>query len=153
MYDVEAELLKTLHIHADDLPFVEFESGIKTRLLHARPQEGLVVTQIQASPGIVGRLHRHLEPVFGFTTRGTWGHDTDYKYRPGTYVYETPGVVHRFLAGPHEPAEAIFVSHGNLEWFDPETLEVVGVATPQVMLDAYVTKCAQLGHAAPSLLS
>jgi hypothetical protein len=51
---------------------------------------------------------------------GSWGHDQEHRYRPGTYIFETPTVIHRFVNGP-SVTEAVFVSFGDLEFIDPET--------------------------------
>lgn len=142
--DMNRELLKTLHVHTEDLPFVEFTPGTETRLLQVRPSEGLVVTHIRAQPGAMSALHRHPSPVYGWTVDGQWGHDHQYLYRPGTYIFETPGVIHQFINGP-TVTEAVFISTGDLEIIDPETLELAAAATPRQILDQYVAKCEAIG--------
>src|SRR5262249_37169290 len=138
------ELLKTLHIHSDELPFIESEPGLETRILQARPEEGLGVAQLRAQPGAASRLHRHLSPAFGWTLLGAWGHDQPYSYRPGSYIYETTGVVHRLLNGP-AVTEAVFISTGITEWIDPETQEVTGVLSPAGMREGYLAACEAQG--------
>ena len=137
---VDTELLETLHIDSTTVPFVEFEPGVEGRLLHVRLDEEVVVTQARSQPGVVSRLHRHPHPVYAWTLRGAWGHDRRFLYRPGTYVFETPGVAHRFLCGP-DVAEAVFITIGNVEWLDPQTQEVMHVSTPEARLKAYVEAC------------
>jgi 2,4'-dihydroxyacetophenone dioxygenase len=136
----ETDLMKTLHIDSDELPFIEFEPGVEGRVLHVRLDEAVVVTQARSQPGVVSPLHRHPEPVYAWTLRGAWGHDQRFLYRPGTYVFETPGVAHRFFCGP-EVAEAVFITTGNIEWLDPETQEVTRVSTPEARFKAYVQAC------------
>lgn len=148
--DMDRELLKTLHVHTDELPFVEFTPGTQTRLLQVRPSEGLVVTHIRAQPGAMSALHRHPEPVYGWTVAGQWGHDHQYLYRPGTYIFETPGVIHQFINGP-TVTEAVFISTGELELIDPDTLELVASATPSQIGEQYVAKCEAIG-VTPKLL-
>ena len=145
-------VLMTLHNHSDDIPWVEFGGGTKVRVLHARPSEDFIVTQIQAAPRSETRLHRHLGPVFGWTNEGRWGHDLTYEYRPGTYVFEPPGVIHKFHAG-NEPVEAVFVSHGVLEYIDPKTLEVTEKLTVEDTLNYYLHACDQQGLARPNVLA
>lgn len=144
--------LSTLHIDSTDIPWVSFFEGLQVRILHARPEEDFVVTQIKASPGTESGLHRHLGPVFGWTVSGHWGHDRNYEYRPGTYIYETPGVIHKFLAGD-EPVDAVFISHGILEQIDPETMEVVQTISPQEYVDHYLAACEKAGLGKPAFLS
>src|SRR3546814_9309748 len=102
--DMEKELQKTLHLDSNDLPYAEVEDGIEFRILHARPEEGYYVTQLRVQPGYVGGLHKHSfsQGASGFTLKGAWGHDEQYLYRPGTYIFETPGVIHQLLNGPEE---------------------------------------------------
>ena len=142
--DMDRELLKTLHVHTDDLPFVEFTPGTETRLLQVRPRDRLVVTHIRARPGATSALHRHPSPVYGWTVAGGWGHDHQYLYKPGTYIFETPGVIHQFVNGP-TATEAVFVSTGDLELIDPASRELIGVATPRQILDEYIAKCEAAG--------
>jgi 2,4'-dihydroxyacetophenone dioxygenase len=141
----------TLHLHADDVPFVTFQGATKTRVLHARPDEDFVVAQILAPPGEKSGLHKHNGPVFGWTNRGTWGHDERFEYRPGTYIFETPGVPHRFHAGPSE-VDAVFVSYGTLDMLDPETAEVVATVSVASALRAYLEGCEAAGLSRPNVL-
>lgn len=150
MTDVLGEL-RTLHIHADDLPFVDYMPGLELRYLQARPEENISVVELRAAPGAMTGLHRHAAPVFGITTRGQWGHDTSYEYRPGSYIFETPGVVHRFMNGP-EITQAYFISTGAYEPIDAETLEVVGATTMQDGVTAYFEACEAAGHPRPNIL-
>jgi len=137
---VDTELLQTLHIDSDEVPFIEFEPGVEVRLLHVRLDEGVVVTQARSQPGVVSPLHRHPQPVYAWTLRGAWGHDRRFLYRPGTYVFETPGVAHRFFCGP-EIAEAVFITTGDIEWLDSQTRQVARVSTPEARFKAYVEAC------------
>lgn len=144
---------RTLHIDCANIPFIPFEPGLFTRVIHARPDENFVATEIRAEPGVVGRLHRHLGPVMGYTTTGAWGHEQDFSYRRGTYVYETPGVVHRFLSSPRHETQALFMSHGDLEWIDAETGEVTAILSSSTVVGAYFERCEALGIARPNILS
>jgi len=142
----------TLHIDSEDLPWIKFVDGVQVRILHARSSEDFIVTQIKASPGAESGLHRHLGPVFGWTVSGHWGHDRNYQYRPGTYIFETPGVIHKFLAGA-EPVTAVYISHGALEQIDPETLEVTQTITPTDYLNHYLAACEEAGMPRPEFLT
>ena len=148
---VKEMLDKTLHISTADVPWVTIGEGIRLRLLHARPEEDFIVQHIEAMPFAKTPLHRHTGPVFGFTLKGAWGHDESYGYEPGTYIYETPGVVHRFLNGPGV-TEAVFVVHGPVEHVDPVSGEVVSRATAGSFVEAYLALCAKEGHPRPTLL-
>jgi quercetin dioxygenase-like cupin family protein len=145
-------IARTLHVATDDLPWVQAGPGFEMRVIHARLEEGWVVTQIRAQPGVAHGWHRHDAPVFGYTTAGAWGHDESYEYRPGTYIFETPGVVHRFFNGP-EVTEAIFLSYADAEFLDLETNEVTGRVTRADMLESYLRGCDDLGVPRPNILT
>tara|TARA_R110000782_G_scaffold127769_1_gene219382 strand:- start:28474 stop:28923 length:450 start_codon:yes stop_codon:yes gene_type:complete len=148
---MELSDLTTMHIHSDNIPWIDFLGGVPIRILHARPKEDFVVSQIRARPGSESGLHRHLGPVFGWTVSGHWGHDRNYEYRPGTYIFEPPGVIHKFLAGS-EPVDAVFISHGTLEQIDPITLEVSQTVSPTAYLENYMAACEKAGHGRPDIL-
>lgn len=144
-------LARTLHLAPDDLPWVPVGPGTELRIFHARPDEGFVATHFRAAPNAEQGLHRHLAPVFGYTIAGAWGHDRKYEYRPGTYVFETPGVVHQFLNGPGE-SEVFFINHGDLEFIDPSGKEVVRTFTLKDMVATYLSGCEELGKPRPNIL-
>jgi 2,4'-dihydroxyacetophenone dioxygenase len=144
--DIAKELDKTLHLHTSDLPYVEVDKGMEMRVLHAWPEQNYYVTQIRAQPGCVGGLHQHPlgQHTSGFTLKGAWGHDHQYLYRPGTYVYETPGVVHQFLNGPEE-TEIVFFGSLGVEFVDPETLKVSREVPAHKLIQRYLEHCTEQG--------
>lgn len=151
MIEYVADGLKTMHIACDDVPFVTMEGGLEYRLLQARPADNLTVTQLRAEPGAASRWHRHMAPVFGYTTKGVWGHDRSFEYRPGTYIYETPGVLHRFMNGD-EVTEALFISLGDMQYIDPSTQEIVSSVSTDAMVESYLTACEESGLRRPNVL-
>jgi 2,4'-dihydroxyacetophenone dioxygenase len=144
MLDIAKELEKTLHIHSGELPFVDTGYGTETRLILARPKDRLYALQYRAQPGARSPLHKHQNAILGYTLKGRWGHDEQYLYRPGTFIFETPGVVHQFMNGP-EVSEALFIGDMILDFVDPETLEVTGGLDGPAMLDGYIKKCKEKG--------
>ncbi|MBB6123373.1 cupin domain-containing protein [Sphingobium subterraneum] len=144
--DIAKELEKTLHLHSTELPYVQIDKGMEFRLLHARPQENYYVTQIRAQPGVEGGLHKHPfeRGAGGFTLRGAWGHDHQYLYRPGTYIFETPGVIHQFLNGPEE-TEILFFGDLHADFVDPETLGIKSVVTADKIIKRYIEQCEEQG--------
>jgi quercetin dioxygenase-like cupin family protein len=144
MLEMAKELEKTLHIHSPELPYIEVGTGTEARILVARQEEGIFAIQFRAQPFVKSPLHRHDRPVLGYTLRGQWGHDEQYLYRPGTMIYETPGVIHQFINGP-EVTEAIFFGDPDLEFIDPETLKEKGRYSATDMISGYIATCATLG--------
>ena len=145
-------IFDTLHISPDEehLPWIETSPGIEIRLLHARPDENLIATQFRAHPHAETGLHRHDGPVFGVTLSGAWGHDRRYIYHRGTYIYETPGVVHRFLNGP-DISEVYFISQCNIEFLDGK--KIIARVTAADMLREYLEGCERAGVPRPNILS
>jgi 2,4'-dihydroxyacetophenone dioxygenase len=145
------EMLGTLHVHEEEVPFISTSGDVETRLIHARRGE-FVVSELRARPGAILALHRHATPVFSFTSEGRWGHDTTFEYRPGTYVFETPGVVHRFMNGP-ATSRAFFISTGDLEWIDEESGDVLGAISVDRRIDQYLQSCEEAGLPRPNILA
>ena len=145
-------MFRTLHSNPDDegLPWIPSSPGIALRVLHARPSENLIATQFRAQPNAETSLHRHDGPVFGVAISGAWGHDRQYLYRAGTYIYETPGVVHRFLNGP-DTSEVYFINQGNIEFM--EDGKVASRVAAADMLRNDLEGCETVGLARPNILS
>ncbi len=90
--------------------------------------------------------------MLGWTIEGAWGHDRQYLYRPGTYIYETPGVVHRFMNGPGV-TRALYIQTGDVENIDPETREVVSVNRIADRIDRYFQALEEAGLPRPNVLT
>lgn len=151
MNALEKLMVTTLHANFDQFPWVELYKGQEIKLVHARPEENLTVIQIRAQPGIIGGLHRHLGPTFGFTTRGAWGHDpVEFPYHPNSYVCE-PNELHRFHNGPNV-SEAYYINTGIHEAYDPEGREVIRRTSAGDFLKTFLEKCEEQGKPRPNIL-
>jgi 2,4'-dihydroxyacetophenone dioxygenase len=107
---------------------------------------------VRAFPNTETPLHRHLGHAFGYTLKGAWGHDRMFKYTPGVYNYETPGVVHQFLNGP-QVTEVLFINEGVLEFVNPQsTDEVTGRLTAADLLRGYYEACEAASIERPAIL-
>jgi 2,4'-dihydroxyacetophenone dioxygenase len=154
---VSSELIdqtQTLHIANDDVPWVSSGPGFEFRILHAHLEDSLVVSEQRAQPGVESFLHRHITPLLAWTTEGAWGHDRQYLYRPGTYVYETPGVVHRFLNGSAVTV-VLFVQSGgsgDIEVLDDEG-NLTGVITLAERVTSYFDLCEAAELPRPNILT
>lgn len=144
MLDLAKELQKTLHIYSDELPYMDSGTGMATRVLMARPEENIYALHFRADPGVKTPLHKHHQPVMGFTLRGMWGHDEQYLYRPGTFIFETPGVIHQFINGP-EVTEAMFIGDIGVDIVDPDTLETVERVDGPTIVKYYMNLCDEQG--------
>lgn len=159
-HTVPASAKKTLHIRADDVPWViqpggtvdeGYQPAVATRVLHSRPRDSFIVAQIRAEPGATTALHRHKAPAMGFTEQGAWGHDHNFSYRPGVYLFETPGVLHRFINGP-ETSVVTFLHTGDIEFVDVESRETTAILALDDIVRGYFEACEEAGFDRPNIL-
>jgi len=149
---IDESLFETLHLDPEEVSWAPMSPGMEQRIIHARPEEGFLVNVVRAQPGVISVLHRHLGPGHGYTISGKWGHDPKCEYLPGHYIFETPGVPHRFYNGTGV-TELIFVNHGSLEVLDQETGDVVALMTQESMIEGYFTACESAGLPRPNILT
>jgi 2,4'-dihydroxyacetophenone dioxygenase len=144
--DIAKELEKTKHLHTNDLPYLDIDDGMAFRILNALPEHNYYVTQIKAQPFCTGGLHKHpfSNGTSAFTLKGAWGHDQQFLYRPGTYVFETPGVIHQFMNGPEE-SEILFFGELAADFVDPDTLEVRSSVNAERIMKHYLDQCEEQG--------
>jgi quercetin dioxygenase-like cupin family protein len=144
--------LWTSHINIEDVPFINTGvPGMEMRLLHYREDEEMSATQLRAAPFTVSGKHVHLAPAHAYTIAGSWGHDHNYEYVRGTYIFEPIGVVHQFFSGP-EPVDAFFVAYGESQWIDEETGEVGGSIGIAAQVAHYFQQCEEQGLPRPNIL-
>jgi 2,4'-dihydroxyacetophenone dioxygenase len=150
---VEDDIVKSIHIHQDDVPWLVTGTGMDFRILQAHAESQLVSMQFRADPGHVSALHRHNGPSVVFTLAGTWGHRREVTdYLPGTYVYEPVGAVHRFYAGP-DPVEIMSVDYGSvLEFFDEDSGEITMRLDYDAQVAGYFQGCEAAGLPRPNIL-
>jgi quercetin dioxygenase-like cupin family protein len=142
----------TGHISCDDVPWIGTGvDGMEIRLVHYREAEEMTATQMRAAPFTVSSTHRHLGPQHAITYAGCWGHDTNYEYRRGTYIFEPVGVAHKFFSGP-EPVDAFFVGYGKSQWIDEETGEAGEPTTVASHVARYFEQCEAQGLPRPNIL-
>ncbi|GAA4977540.1 MAG: 2,4'-dihydroxyacetophenone dioxygenase family protein [Streptomycetaceae bacterium] len=85
----------SIHLGADDLPFVEIGGGNKLKVICVKPQEGLWIVENIFQPGFAVQTHRHTGPVYAYTVAGAWKYaEYDYVNRAGSFLYEPAGSVH-----------------------------------------------------------
>jgi 2,4'-dihydroxyacetophenone dioxygenase len=149
---IEETILSTLHVHSDEIPWIGDPTQFQVRILHARPEEDLLVEHFRSAPGMSSPPHKHNGRASLFTLTGTWGHRASVQdYRVGTYVYEPVGVLHRFHAGPTS-VEAVAISSGNLDFYDEEGREILDSQSIAARVERYYHACEEAGLPRPSLL-
>lgn len=90
-----------LHRGDEELPFVETEPGVLTKLLQVDIPTGLWVVRTRFAPGITLQRHMHTGEVYAFTLAGSWRY-LEYPEinRAGSYLFEPAGSIHTL----HVPA-------------------------------------------------
>ena len=125
------ETIRYRHRGPEETPWITTGfPGYDQRLLHYRPEDEFFAVQLRAEPGVESPPHRHLGALYSVTTKGRWGHDRDYIYGVGVYVYEPVDVIHRFLVPPDEGTELFTCGFGGVEMLseDGEVLASLSVA-------------------------
>jgi quercetin dioxygenase-like cupin family protein len=147
------ETIRYLHKDPEEVPWVTTGfPGYDQRLIHFRPDDDFFVVQLRAEPGVESPPHRHLGPLYSVTTKGRWGHDRDYVYGAGVYVYEPVDVVHRFLVPPDEGTELFTVGFGGVELLSDDGSEVLAALTVQQQVESYFALCEAAGLPRPNVL-
>ena len=134
-----------VHIGADEAasPTIEVFPDIYVRFLSfdVRSNAFSNITMVPKG-GIIGR-HRHRGSVIGVVLEGSWRYlEYDWVARPGSFVRESPGVIHTLEAGPG--MKTYFAINGTLEYFDADD-NLVQVQDVFWAIDCYLTHCRKHG--------
>jgi quercetin dioxygenase-like cupin family protein len=142
---------ESIHIGADDLPFVEIGDGSQLKVLQVKQGEGLWIIENVFQSGYEVQTHRHTGPVFGYTTSGAWKYkEYDYVNRAGSFLYEPAGSVHT-LQCVEDDTRVWFQMYGaniNLD----EQGDITSVVDGSVTLQFYLAACKEMGVAEPNVL-
>jgi quercetin dioxygenase-like cupin family protein len=142
---------ESIHIGADDLPFVDIGEGAKLKVLQVKRGENLWIIENIFQAGYEVQTHRHSGPVFGYTTAGAWKYkEYDYVNRAGSFLYEPAGSVHT-LQCIEDETQVWFQMYGaniNLD----EHGNVTSVVDASTTLQFYLEACKQAGYAEPNVL-
>ena len=121
-----------IHIGAgeDESPYVPFVENVYIRHLAFDVRSSMFANILWVKKG--GKLgrHRHRGPVFACTLEGSWRYlEYDWVARPGSYVHESPGVIHTLVSDDPNGMKTMFWLNGSLEFYDDndkltETLDV-----------------------------
>lgn len=142
---------ESIHIGADDLPFVEIGNGSLLKVLQVKQGEGLWIIENVFQAGFEVQPHRHTGPVFGYTTSGAWKYkEYDYVNRAGSFLYEPAGSVHT-LQCIEDDTRVWFQMYGaNLDLDDAG--EITGVVDGATTLAFYLAACKEQGLGEPNVL-
>lgn len=142
---------ESIHIGADDLPFVDIGDGAKLKVLQVKRGENLWIIENVFQAGYEVMRHRHTGPVFGYTTAGAWKYkEYDYVNRAGSFLYEPAGSVHTLQCIEDETRVWFQMYGANVNIDDDDN--IVSVVDATTTLRFYLEACKQAGYGEPNVL-
>lgn len=142
---------ESVHIGADDLPFVDIGDGSLLKVIQVKPQEGLWIVENIFKAGYEVDTHRHTGPVYAYTRAGAWRYkEYDYVNRPGSFLYEPAGSEHT-LQAVEDDTQVWFQMYGSNINLDADGA-VTSVVDGQLTLDFYLAMCEEQGLPRPNVL-
>lgn len=136
-----------IHLGAgeDESPWVPFRENVYIRHLAFDVRTNSYANLLWVKKGGMLGRHRHRGPVFACVLEGSWRYlEYDWVARPGSYVRESPGVIHTLVSDDPNGMKTFFYINGAIEFFDDnnnllETLDVFW------FIDHYVSHCRKYG--------
>lgn len=142
---------ESVHIGADDLPFIDIGDGSLLKVLQVKPQEGLWIVENIFKAGYEVDTHRHTGPVYAYTRAGAWRYkEYDYVNRPGSFLYEPAGSEHT-LQAVEDDTQVWFQMYGSNINLDADG-NITSVVDGQLTLDFYLAMCEEQGLPRPNVL-
>ncbi|MFT3727163.1 MAG: 2,4'-dihydroxyacetophenone dioxygenase family protein [Terricaulis sp.] len=140
--------LPTLHIGAEDLPYMEAGDGSALQLLHVDLNIGLWISKTRLPPGYRVPTHYHTGLVYAVTLQGAWYYleSPEAVNRPGSYLFEPAGSRHTLVTPPEQTGDTIawFAIYGANINLDTDG-KIVSIVDARAALDLYRGYCAALG--------
>src|SRR5215471_7227562 len=132
-----------IHIGAgeDESPYVPWKNDVYIRHLAFDVRRNYYVNVLWVTKGGMLGRHRHRGPVSACVLEGSWRYrEYDWVARAGSYVHESPGVIHTLVSDDPNGMKTMFWLNGSIEFFDDndnllETLDVFW------FMDHYLTYC------------
>ena len=132
-----------IHVGAgeEESPWVPFRENVYIRHLAFDVRTNSYANLLWVKKGGMLGRHRHRGPVFACVLEGSWRYlEYDWVARPGSYVRESPGVIHTLVSDDPNGMKTFFYINGAIEFFDDndnllETLDVFW------FIDHYVSNC------------
>ena len=142
---------ESIHIGADDLPFVEIGDGSQLKVLQVKLGENLWIIENIFQAGYEVLRHRHSGPVFGYTTSGAWKYkEYDYVNQANSFLYEPAGSIHTLQCVEDETRVWFHMYGSNLNLDEDGNVE--SVADGMGALEAYLALCKAQGYGEPNVL-
>lgn len=139
---------ETLHVGADELPWMEAGDGSALQLLHVDLAQGLWISKTRVPPGYKVPTHYHTGLVFAVTLQGRWfyAETPEAVNSPGSYLFEPAGSRHTLCTPPDQEGDTIawFAIYGANINLDAEN-KITSVIDARAALEIYQGYCEALG--------
>jgi len=144
-------LPESVHIAADDLPFVDIGDGSLLKVIQVKPEEGLWIVENIFKNGYEVDKHRHTGPIYAYTQSGAWCYkEYDYVNRAGSFLYEPAGSEHT-LQAIEDDTRVWFQMYGSNINLDADG-NITSVVDGRLTLDFYLAMCEEQGLPRPNVL-
>jgi 2,4'-dihydroxyacetophenone dioxygenase len=138
----------TLHVGANDLPWLEAGDGSALQLLHVDLQQGVWISKSRIPPGHRVMKHYHTGIVYAVTLQGRWfyAETPEAVNCTGSYLFEPAGSLHTLCTPADQEGDTIawFAIYGANINVD-EGGQIVSVLDARAVLDIYRGYCDALG--------
>lgn len=139
---------ETLHVGADELPWMEAGDGSALQLLHVDLAQGLWISKSRIPAGYRVPTHYHTGLVFAVTLQGRWyyAETPDAVNAPGSYLFEPAGSRHTLCTPEDQDGDTIawFAIYGANINLDAEN-KITSVIDARAALELYRGYCDALG--------
>jgi quercetin dioxygenase-like cupin family protein len=139
---------ETLHVGADELPWMEAGDGSALQLLHVDLGQGLWISKTRVPPGYRVPKHFHTGLVFAVTLQGRWfyAETPEAVNSPGSYLFEPAGSLHTLCTPDDQEGNTIawFAIYGANINVDDEH-KITSVIDARAALEIYRGYCEALG--------
>ena len=138
---------ETLHVGANDLPWMEAGDGSALQLLHVDLNQGLWISKSRIPAGYQVPTHYHTGLVFAVTLQGRWyyAETPEAVNSPGSYLFEPAGSRHTLCTPDDQQEDTIawFAIYGANINLDAES-RISSVIDARAALEIYRGYCAAL---------
>jgi quercetin dioxygenase-like cupin family protein len=145
----------TVHIGADDLPYVDFGGGVELQVLQIDLNQGLWVVRARFQPGTVVQPHYHTGPVLAVTLQGRWFYkeSPEQVNSPGSYLFEPASSIHTLTIPEDQdgPTIAWFAVYGPNVNLDADG-KVDTIMDAGTLLEIYRAECRASGRACDGVI-
>jgi 2,4'-dihydroxyacetophenone dioxygenase len=125
----------------EESPYVPFKPNVYIRHLAFDVRRNNYVNVLCVTKGGMLGRHRHRGPVSACVLEGSWRYlEYDWIARAGSYVHESPGVIHTLVSDDPNGMKTMFWLNGSIEFYNEqdtllETLDVFW------FIDHYLSYC------------